>query len=418
MENEKIGIPKLRFPGYTDTWKQHKFEDLLDSKDGVRRGPFGSALKKEFFVENSEYVVYEQQNAIYDNYHTRYKITKEKFDELSKFKLNPGDFIMSGAGTIGRISRVPDGVKLGVFNQALIRFRINPEITDSEYFIQFVRADFMQKNLTGANPGSAITNLVPMSEVKKWEIKAPHLEEQEKIGSFFKLLDDTIALHQRKLDDLKKRKSGLLQKMFPRDGEDVPELRFPGFTEIWKKKRLGEVADIVGGGTPSTNNKEYWDGNIDWYSPVEINNQIYVSKSQNKITKLGLQKSSARILPVGTVLFTSRAGIGKTAILSKEGATNQGFQSIVPHKDILDSYFIFSQTNVLRHYGEVNGAGSTFVEVSGKQMSKMPIMVPKIEEQKVIGAFVEQLDKSITLHQRQLDHLKLRKKALLQQMFV
>ena len=81
MENEKIGIPKLRFPGYTDTWKQHKFEDLLDSKDGVRRGPFGSALKKEFFVENSEYVVYEQQNAIYDNYHTRYKITKEKFDE-------------------------------------------------------------------------------------------------------------------------------------------------------------------------------------------------------------------------------------------------------------------------------------------------------------------------------------------------
>ena len=207
-------VPELRFAGFADDWEERKFEDLLDSKDGVRRGPFGSALKKEFFVENSEYVVYEQQNAIYDNYHTRYKITKEKFDELSKFKLNPGDFIMSGAGTIGRISRVPDGVKLGVFNQALIRFRINPEITDSEYFIQFVRADFMQKNLTGANPGSAITNLVPMSEVKKWEIKAPHLEEQEKIGSFFKQLDDTIALHQRKLDLLKEQKKGYLQKMF------------------------------------------------------------------------------------------------------------------------------------------------------------------------------------------------------------
>lgn len=207
-------VPELRFAGFADDWEERKFEDLLDSKDGVRRGPFGSALKKEFFVENSEYVVYEQQNAIYDNYHTRYKITKEKFDELSKFKLNPGDFIMSGAGTIGRISRVPDGVKLGVFNQALIRFRINPEITDSEYFIQFVRADFMQKNLTGANPGSAITNLVPMSEVKKWEIKAPHLEEQEKIGSFFAQLDNTIALHQRKLDLLKEQKKGFLQKMF------------------------------------------------------------------------------------------------------------------------------------------------------------------------------------------------------------
>ena len=117
-------VPQIRFTGYSDAWEERKFENLLDSKDGVRRGPFGSALKKEFFVKNSEFVVYEQQNAIYDNYHTRYKITKENFDELSKFKLNPGEFIMSGAGTIGRISRVPDGIKLGVFNQALIRFRI------------------------------------------------------------------------------------------------------------------------------------------------------------------------------------------------------------------------------------------------------------------------------------------------------
>lgn len=206
--------PEVRFSGFTDDWKERKFEDLLDSKDGVRRGPFGSALKKEFFVDNSDYVVYEQQNAIYDNYHTRYKITKEKFDELSKFKLTPGDFIMSGAGTIGRISRVPADIQLGVFNQALIRFRLNVDITDSEYFIQFVRADFMQKNLTGANPGSAITNLVPMSEVKMWEINVPKLEEQQKIGQFFKQLDDTIALHQRELELLKETKKGFLQKMF------------------------------------------------------------------------------------------------------------------------------------------------------------------------------------------------------------
>lgn len=79
-------VPQIRFTGYSDAWEERKFENLLDSKDGVRRGPFGSALKKEFFVKNSEFVVYEQQNAIYDNYHIRYKITKEKFDELSKFK--------------------------------------------------------------------------------------------------------------------------------------------------------------------------------------------------------------------------------------------------------------------------------------------------------------------------------------------
>ncbi len=235
--------PEIRFPGFTEAWEQRKFECLLDKKDGVRRGPFGSALKKEFFVSNSNFVVYEQQNAIYDNYETRYKITEKKYNELIKFKLEPGDFIMSGAGTIGRISRVPKQIKPGVFNQALIRLRINKEITDSEYFIQFIRADFMQRKLTGANPGSAITNLVPMSEVKKWIVQFPILEEQKKIGNFFKQLDDTIALHQRKLDLLKETKKGFLQKMFPKNGAKVPEIRFPGFTEDWEERRLQEVVD-------------------------------------------------------------------------------------------------------------------------------------------------------------------------------
>ena len=126
----------------------------------------------------------------------------------------PEDFIMSGAGTIGRISRVPHGIDKGVFNQALIRFRIDNRITDSEYFLQFIRADFMQKKLTSTNPGSAITNLVPMSEVKKWGILVPQINEQSKIGIFFKQLDKTITLHQRKLDQLKELKKGYLHKMF------------------------------------------------------------------------------------------------------------------------------------------------------------------------------------------------------------
>ncbi|HFI0755806.1 TPA: restriction endonuclease subunit S [Streptococcus suis] len=207
-------VPELRFAGFADDWEERKFESLLDKNEGVRRGPFGSALKKDLFVKESPYVVYEQQNAIYDHYETRYNISKEKFEELHKFELIADDFIMSGAGTIGRIAKVPKGIKKGVFNQALIRFRINKELTDSEYFLQFIRADFMQRKLTGANPGSAITNLVPMSDVKKWEIKVPIKEEQKKIGSFFKQLDNTIALHQRKLDLLKEQKKGFLQKMF------------------------------------------------------------------------------------------------------------------------------------------------------------------------------------------------------------
>ncbi len=210
---------------------------------------------------------------------------------------------------------------------------------------------------------------------------------------------------------------GTMAKIDDSVKKKVPELRFPGFTDDWEERKLGELSNIVGGGTPSTSNPEYWDGDIDWYAPAEIGEQSYVSKSKKTITELGLKKSSARILPVGTVLFTSRAGIGNTAILAKEATTNQGFQSIVPDQNKLDSYFIFSRTNELKRYGEVTGAGSTFVEVSGKQMSKMSIMVPELSEQQKIGSFFKQLDDTIALHQRKLDLLKEQKKGFLQKMF-
>lgn len=197
-----------------------------------------------------------------------------------------------------------------------------------------------------------------------------------------------------------------------------PKIRFNGFNDDWEQRKLGEVADIVGGGTPSTNVSNYWDGNIDWYAPAEISDQIFLSSSQRKITEKGYNNSSAKMLPIGTVLFTSRAGIGKTAILSKKGCTNQGFQSIVPHKDELDSYFIFSRTDELKRYGEIVGAGSTFVEVSGKQMANIEMMMPKtISEQKVIGAYFAKLDHLITLHQRKCDEIKKLKKYMLQNMF-
>ena len=198
----------------------------------------------------------------------------------------------------------------------------------------------------------------------------------------------------------------------------VPAIRFKGFTDTWEQRKLGEVADIVGGGTPSTSNDDYWDGDIDWYAPAEIADQIYVASSERKITQQGYDNSSAKMLPVGTVLFTSRAGIGKTAILRKEGCTNQGFQSIVPHINELDSYFIFSRSEEMKRYGETVGAGSTFVEVSGKQMANMELMMPTtMEEQVTIGSFFSNLDSLITLHQRKLDKLHKVKRSLLERMF-
>ena len=180
-----------------------------------------------------------------------------------------------------------------------------------------------------------------------------------------------------------------------------PRCFLGSFDFSWEQRKLGDIADIVGGGTPSTGNQSYWDGDIDWYAPAEIADQIYANSSQKKITGLGYENSSAKMLPPGTVLFTSRAGIGKTAILTRKGCTNQGFQSIVPHRGELDSYFIFSRTGELKRYGELVGAGSTFVEVSGKQMAVMELMMPPtMREQQTIGGFFQQLDHLITLHQR------------------
>ncbi len=197
-----------------------------------------------------------------------------------------------------------------------------------------------------------------------------------------------------------------------------PKIRFKGFNDDWEQRKLGDVANIVGGGTPNTNKVDYWDGDIDWYTPAEIGDVIYIDSSKRKITEDGLNNSSAKMLPVGSVLFTSRAGIGKMAILRKKACTNQGFQSIIPHSNELDSYFIFSRSEELKRYGEVVGAGSTFVEVSGKQMSLMDLMIPSmIDEQIKIGDYFRKLDQLITLHQRKCDEIKKLKKYMLQNMF-
>ncbi|OIS27842.1 restriction endonuclease subunit S [Staphylococcus cohnii] len=198
---------------------------------------------------------------------------------------------------------------------------------------------------------------------------------------------------------------------------NVPELRFTGFEDKWEETNLGNIANIVGGGTPKTEIPEYWNGEINWYSPVEIGDRNYVYESKNKITQLGLKKSSAKILPIGTVLFTARAGIGNTAILKKEGATNQGFQSIIPKEGVLDTYFIFSRTNELKRYGEIHGAGSTFVEISGKEMAKMPISIPVIKEQQKIGDFFSKLDRQIELEEQKLAKLEEQKKGYMQKIF-
>ncbi|UXE90368.1 restriction endonuclease subunit S [Limosilactobacillus reuteri] len=186
----------------------------------------------------------------------------------------------------------------------------------------------------------------------------------------------------------------------------------------WEQHKLGGVAKIIGGGTPNTKIPAYWNGTINWYTPVEIGKKIYINESQRKITLDGLKHSSAKLLPKNSVLFTSRAGIGKMAILGEEATTNQGFQSIIPIAKELDSYFLFSLSNQLKYYGETHGAGSTFTEISGKELAKFKLILPKLNEQKIISKLIMMMDKLISLQQRKLNQLKRLKRAMLQQLFV
>ncbi|NQK57917.1 restriction endonuclease subunit S [Streptococcus suis] len=201
------------------------------------------------------------------------------------------------------------------------------------------------------------------------------------------------------------------------NNNNIPSYRFQGYTDAWELRKLGEVAEIIGGGTPSTSNSEFWDGDIDWYTPAEIGEQIYVDGSERKITQLGLDKSSATLLPANkTILFTSRAGIGKTAILRSDATTNQGFQSIVVDNNT-EPYFIFSMTDKIKNKAISVASGSTFAEISSRALGQLEFMFPSINEQTAIGTFFSTLDRHITLHQRKLDTLKEQKKTYLKLLF-
>ena len=289
-----------------------------------------------------------------------------------------------GIGRKGTIDR-PYILKAPFWTVDTLFYAIPREKVDLNYaFDIFQNIDWKKKDESTGVPSLSKT------AINDIDVLAPKHDEQQIIGQFFAAIDNLITLHQRKCIFFTGRAGRLIST--------VNKKRI---TSSWEQRKLGDIADIVGGGTPSTGNQSYWDGDIDWYAPAEIADQIYANSSQKKITGLGYENSSAKMLPPGTVLFTSRAGIGKTAILTRKGCTNQGFQSIVPHRGELDSYFIFSRTEELKRYGELVGAGSTFVEVSGKQMAVMELMMPPtMREQQTIGGFFQQLDHLITLHQR------------------
>ena len=391
---KKSDAPAIRFKGFSDAWEQRKVQGVADRFDNLRI-PVAANLRVHGTTP------YYGANGIQDYV--------EGFTHDGEFVLVAED----GANDLKNYPVKCVNGRIWVNNHAHV-LQGKAGIADNSFLAFAISQSDIESLLVGG--GRAKLNAETLMSI---EFRLPCLQEQYRIGEYLTQLNHLITLHQRKFEKLTNVKKSMLEKMFPQNGSSYPEIRFKGFTDPWEQRKLGDIADIVGGGTPSTGNQSYWDGDIDWYAPAEIADQIYANSSQKKITGLGYENSSAKMLPPGTVLFTSRAGIGKTAILTRKGCTNQGFQSIVPHRGELDSYFIFSRTEELKRYGELVGAGSTFVEVSGKQMAVMELMMPPtMREQQTIGGFFQQLDNLITLHQRELEKLQNIKKSMLEKMFV
>ena len=185
--------------------------------------------------------------------------------------------------------------------------------------------------------------------------------------------------------------------------------------EEWKVESIGSVASVIGGGTPSTSNSKYWNGFINWFTPTEIGINKYVYKSERKITEEGLKNSSARLLPKGTILLTSRAGIGDLAILNKESSTNQGFQSLIV-KDKIFNEFLYYLLSISKNLLLEKASGSTFLEISPNNLKSIQIPLPPLPEQTAIATVLSDTDRLIRALEKQIAKKRLIKQGAMQEL--
>ena len=394
----KQNAPEIRFQGFTDPWEQRKFGSIAASFD------YGlNAAATEYDGQNKYLRITDIDDATHEFLKSDLTTPLADLAMSADYLLEEGDLLFARTGaSVGKtyLYRQYDGTVY--FAGFLIRARIG-ESADPEFVYQATLTDAYKKYvaITSQRSGQPGVNA---QEYADYQLMLPSRTEQQQIGMTLRSLDNLITLHQRKYDKLCTVKKSMLDKMFPKPGETEPEIRFEGFTDPWEQRKLGDVATIVGGGTPSTNNDAYWDGDIDWYSPAELGEQVYADRSVRRITQAGYDSCSATLLPAGkTILFTSRAGIGNTAILRRSACTNQGFQSLVVNDDT-DVYFVYSMTDRIKKFAEQKASGSTFLEISGKGLAAGEFAFPSKDEQTAIGSMFKQLDDLITLHQRKCQY--------------
>lgn len=294
-------------------------------------------------------------------------------------------------------------------------YRPVKNLVDIDYLIYYFLTKRGTDILEAASPGGAGRNrTLGQDRFLKSKIILPPIEEQRRIAEILATQDRVIELYGRKIEELQRFKKGALSKMFPEPGHNTPEVRFPGFTDAWKQRKVGDIAGrTYGGGTPKTSVDEYWGGDIPWIQSSNLEeHRLFDVDIQKHITESGLQKSATQLVPKGSIAVVSHVGVGKLVFIPFEYTTSQDFISL---SELKTEPFFTCYALYRRIQGDQNAVqGSSIKGITKEDLLNKEISVPSLNEQTIIGVALQSLDNLITLHQRKRDEEIRKKKALMQ----
>lgn len=402
-------IPAIRFKGFSDTWEQRKVTEIGKIYIGLvttmtkHYTDEGTLLIRNSDIKDGKFEF--GDNPIY---------LEKTFAEKNETRMHQiGDVITVHTGDVGTSAVITENEAKSI-GFATIVTRPNPKIIDSNYLCSFLNTDKHKKWAVSISTGDGRTNY-NLGDYFELVVPVPSIAEQKKIASYIQKLNRLITLHQRKYDKLTNVKKSMLEKMFPQNGSNVPEIRFKGFTEAWEQRKLGELGEIMTGATPSTSKPEYYsEDGIPWVTPTDIN-ALTISDTPRKLSEEGMR--IGRVVPANTILCTCIASIGKNALLTVKGSFNQQINSLTPNTKN-DAYFLLTESELWSDKMKRMAASGTMQIVNKSEFAALTTMVPSIDEQKKLGTCFSNLDNLITLHQRELEKLKNLKKACLEKMFV
>lgn len=336
----------------------------------------------------------------------------EEFSEQNKSRMHQlGDVITVHTGDIGTSAVIGEN-EVNSIGFATIVTRPNQEILDSNYFATYLNTDTHKQWAVSMATGDGRSNY-NLKDYTKLVVPIPEIEEQKKIAACIVNINSLITLHQQKCNDAKLLKKYMLKKMFPQNGQKVPEIRFSGFTDDWEQRKVCNITTSYSGGTPKSGSTEYYDGDI----PFIRSGEIYSDKTELFITELGMKNSSAKMVYEGDILYALYgATSGEISRAKLDGAINQAILAIIPNDDInanfLVEWFRKEKDKITDTYLQ-GGQGN----LSAQIIKELEVTIPSYDEQNKIGLYFEQLNTLITLHQQKCDELKEMKKYMLQNMF-